>query len=95
MGNRRDRTTKQSSAEASSVTLEAGDVSGPKSMPDPEAMMRMIDYLIPEARMVSPVTTMLLTLARKELRSYIECASGSVLPIKKRGGKPASGPIAR
>jgi hypothetical protein len=31
------------------------------------AMIRMIDYLLPQCRSVSPVTTVLLALARREL----------------------------
>jgi hypothetical protein len=39
----------------------------PTLVSDLNAMVAMIDYLIPQCRGVSPVTTVLLSLARREL----------------------------
>jgi hypothetical protein len=42
-------------------------ISVPPSGKELTAMIAMIDYIIPECRGVSPVTTVLLSLARREL----------------------------
>ncbi len=39
---------------------------------NPEAMLMMINYLIPEARQVSPLVTILLHLARQELSAIAQ-----------------------
>jgi hypothetical protein len=43
------------------------DATHPAGVRDVAAMIAMIDYLIPECRGFSPVTTVLLSLARREL----------------------------
>ena len=52
---------------------------------DIRAILTMIDYVLPEVRIVSPVSTLFLTLAQKELISILLTRQNVIfrLPIEK------------
>ena len=61
-----------------------GRDSGEEDRADPEAMARMVDYLIPEARQVSPVVTALLYLARHELSVIAQETDRKLITLRSR-----------
>lgn len=60
------------------------DRSDPPEINDLPAMIAMIDYLVPQCRDVSPVTTVLLALARRELLSLQLANDGVIRAMARR-----------
>lgn len=60
----------------SKQVVELGDA------PNPAALMRLIDDIIPEARQASPVMAMLLALARCELKPHLSTCGGVIIRLK-------------
>jgi hypothetical protein len=56
----------------------------PKDPPHSVGLLRMIEYSPPGAQQVSPVATMLLILARRELIPQLPSCDGVVVPFRRQ-----------